>query len=71
LGQKRRFDALPVTSGLPRTTDIIRPARLIRFVPRTEVTIALKVDGFMDFDLQSLEQGLALFGSDAGFLIGP
>ena len=26
-GQKRRFDLLPATSGLRRTTDIIRPAR--------------------------------------------
>ena len=32
-GQKLRFDALPATSGLPRSTDIIRPARLVRFVP--------------------------------------
>ena len=27
MGQKRRFDLLPATSGLRRTTDIIRPAR--------------------------------------------
>ena len=32
-GQSRRFEPLPVTSGLPRTTDIGRPARLVRFVP--------------------------------------
>src|ERR1700738_4120981 len=32
-GQKRRFDPLPAVSGLPRTTDIIRPTRLVRFVP--------------------------------------
>ena len=31
--QKLRFDLLPATSGLRRTTDIIRPARLVRFVP--------------------------------------
>ena len=36
-GQSRRFDPLPVTSGLPRTTDINRPAPLFRFVPSTEV----------------------------------
>ena len=34
VGQKRRFDPLPATSGLLRTTDIIRPAWL---VPLTEV----------------------------------
>jgi len=28
LGQLRRFDRWPTTSGLPRTTDIISPARL-------------------------------------------
>ena len=33
MGQSRRFDPLPVTSGLPRTTDISRPAPLVRFVP--------------------------------------
>src|SRR5206468_5979278 len=38
LGQSRRFDPLPVTSGLPRTTDINRPAPLVRFVPTAEVT---------------------------------
>jgi hypothetical protein len=27
VGQKRRFDPLPATSGLPRSTDIIGPAR--------------------------------------------
>ncbi len=32
-GHSRRFDPLPVTSGLPRTTDINRPASLVRFVP--------------------------------------
>jgi hypothetical protein len=37
LGQKRRFGRQPTTSGLPRSTDIVRPARLVRFVPTTEV----------------------------------
>jgi hypothetical protein len=32
MGQKRRLDLLPATSGLTRQTDIIRPARLVRFV---------------------------------------
>jgi hypothetical protein len=33
MGQARRFDAPPATSGLPRSTDIARLARLVRFVP--------------------------------------
>ena len=39
VGQSRRFDPLPATSGVPRTTDIIRAARLVRLVPTTD-TIA-------------------------------
>jgi hypothetical protein len=35
--QTRRFDAQPATSGLPQSTDIRRPARLVRFVPLAEV----------------------------------
>jgi hypothetical protein len=38
-GQKRRFDPLPVTSGLPRSTDIIRPARHVRLVPEADLTV--------------------------------
>jgi hypothetical protein len=34
LGHLRHFDRVSATSGLPRTTDIIRPARLVRFVPQ-------------------------------------
>ena len=30
VGQKRRFDPLAVASGLPRTTDIVRPLRHVR-----------------------------------------
>src|ERR1700674_1024032 len=37
VGQKLRFDSLPATSGLPRITDINRPARLVRLVPGAEV----------------------------------
>jgi hypothetical protein len=41
VGHSRRFDAPPVTSGLPRSTDIIRPAQLVRFVPQADIlTIA-------------------------------
>jgi hypothetical protein len=43
LGQKRRFDPLPATSGLPQPTDIVRPARLVRFVPIAEVVLVRRV----------------------------
>jgi hypothetical protein len=32
-GQSRRFDVRPITSGPPQSTDIVRPAGLVRFVP--------------------------------------
>ena len=35
-GQTRRFDRPPETSGLARSTDINRAARLVRFVPFAE-----------------------------------
>jgi hypothetical protein len=38
LGQIHRFDPSPATSGLVRSTDIIRPARLVRFVPKPEIS---------------------------------
>jgi hypothetical protein len=41
LGQKRRFDPQPVTSGLPQSTDIAGPARLVRFVPTAVISHAL------------------------------
>src|ERR1700738_2877898 len=37
MGKKRRFDLGPATSGLPRSRDINRPARLVRFVPDSDV----------------------------------
>src|SRR6266702_2685416 len=36
LGQSRQFSPVPVTSGLPRTTDIVRPARHVAKVPKTD-----------------------------------
>jgi hypothetical protein len=39
LGQSRRFDAPPATSGLPQSTDTGRPARLVRFVPKPDIRI--------------------------------
>jgi len=35
-GQSRRFDREPATSGLPRTTDIIRASRHVSKVPTAE-----------------------------------
>jgi hypothetical protein len=37
LGQSRHFDRLPDTSGLPQSTDIDRPAQLVRSVPRVDI----------------------------------
>ena len=39
-GQERRFDRLPATSGLPRITDIARPAWLVRLVPISNIAPA-------------------------------
>ena len=36
-GQSRQFDGGPATSGPLRSTDINRPAELVRFVPISEV----------------------------------
>ena len=38
-GQSRHFDRGPAPSGLPRSTDIARPARLV--VPRTDSATVL------------------------------
>jgi hypothetical protein len=51
LGQKRRFDPQRVTSGLPQSTDIARPARLVRFVHRSgsrhahSITLPVRASG--------------------------
>lgn len=37
MGQKRRFDPLPVASGLLPVTDVNRRALLVRFVPQADV----------------------------------
>jgi hypothetical protein len=41
VGHSRHFDRLPTTSGLPRSTDIIGPAPLVRFVPEADMSICL------------------------------
>jgi transposase len=35
-----RFDLLPATSGLPQSTDVARPARLVRYVPTCDIALA-------------------------------
>src|SRR5882724_1470599 len=40
-GQSRRFDARPATSRFLPSTDINRPARLVRFVPHADSCTAL------------------------------
>ena len=37
MGQSRHFKRATLTSGLPPQTDIKRPARLVRFVPGTDI----------------------------------
>src|SRR5258705_13202101 len=44
----RQFVCLPVTSGLPRSTDIIRPARLVRFVPMADSCTAVNTTSLFD-----------------------
>src|ERR1700738_3872204 len=56
MGQKRRFDPQPLTSGLPQSTDIARPARLVRFVPQADPTTRLASLGI----LAGLESRIAL-----------
>jgi hypothetical protein len=42
LGSIAPFDRLPDTSGLPQSTDIDRPALVVRFVPIPEVQTAIR-----------------------------
>ena len=42
LGHSRRFGHWPVTSGLPQTTDIVGPARLVRLVPQQDIFTAAR-----------------------------
>ena len=37
MGSKRRFDPLPAISGLPRSTDVVRPSRHFSKGPRADV----------------------------------
>src|SRR5205823_3134244 len=39
-GHSRRFDGRPATSGLPPSTDFVRTAQQVRFVPRADIVMA-------------------------------
>jgi hypothetical protein len=45
MGQSRHLDSPSMTSSLPRTTDIVRPARLVRFVPTADLSQILLANG--------------------------
>jgi hypothetical protein len=42
MGHSRRFGHWPVTSGLPQTTDIVGPGRLVRLVPQQDIFTAAR-----------------------------
>jgi hypothetical protein len=42
LGHSRRFGHWPVTFGLPQTTDIVGPGRLVRLVPQQDIFTAAR-----------------------------
>jgi len=46
---RRRLPKWTATSAPPQSTDIIRPARLVRFVPTTEVILAFATKRIGDF----------------------
>ena len=46
LGQSRRFDVRPATSGLPRATDIVSAGRQVGLVPKAEKTVQLLPNKF-------------------------
>src|ERR1700754_212437 len=45
LGHSRRFDPVPATSGLSRTTDIGRPGRRVREVPGSDIVGLVCMNG--------------------------
>jgi hypothetical protein len=45
VGQSRRPDGAPDTSGLPQATDVFRSARLVRFVRTSGRTARLIMEG--------------------------
>jgi hypothetical protein len=60
-GQTRRFDPQLVTSGLTQSTNIARPARLVRFVPNpgivTEPAQDLSQTSAPTFNLEQYQPG--------------
>ena len=45
LGQKRRFDRLPFTSGLPPSTDVVGGRRHVANVPKAVIRLAIIARG--------------------------
>jgi len=58
-GQSRRFDRLPATSGLPRSTDIARGPQLVWFVPQPDSSATVGMAGLLFNNLVGSEAGLA------------
>jgi hypothetical protein len=46
MGQSRRFDVRPATSGLPRATDIVSAGRQVGLLPKAEKTVQLLPNKF-------------------------
>jgi hypothetical protein len=51
MGQTRRFDTTPAASGLPRSTDIVRPPRHVGSVPLADICIEQPVVSQFEFCL--------------------
>ncbi len=65
MGHSRHFERATLTSGLPPRTDINRPARLVRFVPGTDIATHKLGVGFSQRSLHIKPQpllGSHLFG---------
>jgi hypothetical protein len=57
LGQKRRFDRRPVTSGLPRLTDILGVSRHVSNVPISEVIRIIRLSCPLAAEVAKAHQG--------------
>jgi hypothetical protein len=60
LGQTRRFDRQPATTGVPQLTDIVRPAPLVRFVPEAVVNDRASVSAYFIEKQTYIKPGVAL-----------
>jgi hypothetical protein len=62
LGSNASFDGLPITSGLPQSTDIDKPAQLVRSVPKAEAASI--------FEPHLLVRGTRVATGDDGVRVG-